>query len=386
VGATSNDGCIIARSNEAKAMGIKMGEPFFQLQGFLRRKGVTVCSGNLVAYKEISDKVMDVLARYTDAREIYSIDEAFLNLPKSAVDRPLEYAANIRRMVDRVVGIPVSIGVATTKTLAKLASERAKKTESGVLEITDGKRPEILADTPLGDVWGIGPMAAEKLIRCGMFTASDFVRMNPVTVKKLLTVRGVMTQLELSGQPCLPLLTAAAPPKSIQVSRTWGTVLESEDDVTNAIIDNVVKAGRLLRKDRLTAGAMAVYLRYGYRHHGECGYLTKDAYFREPILSDIELINAARMLLGEIFSPGYRYTQGGVILCRFLDSTYRQRNLFEENETQKKYEALSRTVDAINEHFGERTVYPATLAGKEKKWRPQQKYLSPGAMEIGKTG
>jgi hypothetical protein len=138
----------------------------------------------------------------------------------------------------------------------------------------------------------------------------------------------------------------------------------------------VVKAGRLLRKDRLAAGAMALYLRYGYRHYGECGYLTEDAYFSEPILSDTELINAAKTMLGNIFKPGHRYTQGGVTLCRFSDSAFRQRNLFEDNGARAKYEALSHTIDAINEHFGGRTVYPATLAVKDKKWRPQRKFLA----------
>jgi DNA polymerase V len=382
---SSNDGCIISRSNEAKAMGIKMGEPYFQIQAFLRQKGVVVCSGNLVAYKEISDKVMAVLARCTDALDTYSIDEAFLNIPKNAAGGPARYAANVRHAVDRVVGIPVSVGTAPTKTLAKLASERAKKTEAGVLEITDENRHEILAGTPLRDVWGIGPKAAEKLSRRGLFTASDFLRVNPVQVRKLLSIRGVMTQLELTGQPCLPLVTSPAPPKSIQVSRTWGTVLESIQDVTNAIIDNVVKAGRLLRKDKLAASTIAVYLRYGYRHHGECGYMTEDAHFPEPISSDIELVNAARLLLGKIYRPEYGYTQGGVILCRFTDSTFRQRSLFDQNERRSKYEALSRAIDDINEHFGERAVYPATLAIKDKKWRPRRKFLSPGMMEIGKA-
>lgn len=210
---SSNDGCIISRSNEAKAMGITMGAPYFQIRGFLRQKGVAVCSGNLAAYKEISDRVTAVLAHCTDACEIYSIDEAFLNIPKIADDDPARYAANVRRIVDRVVGIPVSIGVAPSKTLAKLASERAKKTDAGVLYITEGNRQEILSDTPLGDVWGIGPKAADKLTRRGLFTADDFTKMNPVHVRKLLSIRGVMTQLELAGQPCFPLVTSSALPQ-----------------------------------------------------------------------------------------------------------------------------------------------------------------------------
>ena len=375
---SSNDGCIIARSNEVKEMGIKMGEPYFQVQHLLKRKGVVVCSGNLVAYKEISDKVMAALSRCTNAMETYSIDEAFLNFPEKVVKNPTDYAAKIRRHIDRIIGIPISVGVAPTKTLTKLAASIAKKSESGILQITDQNRNEILSGTSVEDIWGIGYKASEKLKRCAVITAADFVRKDPVWVKKYLTIRGVMTQYELMGRPCLPLATQPAPAKSIQVSRTWGSVLESAEDVYCAIIDNVVKAGRELRKNKKSAGAMSVYLRYGYRHNGECGYFTEDAHFDTPIMSDIELIQATRWLLEKIYRPGYRYTQGGVILCKFSDSNFRQRELFDEAifERRSKYERLARCVDEINEHFGERVVYPSILAVKEKIWRPQRKFLS----------
>lgn len=361
---SSNDGCIIARSNEVKAMGIKTGEPYFQLQHLLKQKGVVVCSGNLVAYKEISDKVMQVLSRCTDAMESYSIDEAFLNFPRQAARNPTEYASKIRRYVDRMVGIPLSVGVAPSKTLAKLATSRAKKSDSGVLEITEQNRLPILSDTNVQDVWGIGYKTGEKLRRCGIYTAADYVKKDPVWVKKYLTIKGVMTQYELSGQPCIPLVTQAAPPKSIQVSRTWGSVLESREDIDCAILDNVLKAGNLLRKSKLMTSSMGVYLRYGYRHHGECGYFTEDAHFENPILSDTQLIYAARWLLDKIYRPGYRYTQGGVILCQFSDANYRQRELFDDGiyEKRERLERFSHAVDVINKHYGERVIYPAMLA------------------------
>jgi DNA polymerase V len=373
---SSNDGCIIARSNEVKAMGIKMGEPFYQVRHFLRQKGVVVCSGNLTAYKEISDKVMQALARCTDALETYSIDEAFMNFPPKAVSNPGEYAAKIRRHVDRVIGVPISIGVAPTKTLTKLAASRAKKTDLGVLEITARNSASILKETKVEDVWGIGRQASEKLKRYGITSAADFIARDPVWIKKHLSIRGVMTQYELQGQPCIPLVTQPLPPKSIQVSRTWGSVLETAHDVYPAILDNILKAGRLLRQDKLSAQAMSVYLRYGYRHHGECGYFTEDANFDNPIRSDIELTAAAKRLLGKIFRPGYRYTQGGVILCKFSDARYRQLELFDENTYQRraKFEQFSQAVDAINEHYGERVIYPVALAVKDKKWRPNRKF------------
>jgi DNA polymerase V len=133
---SSNDGCVIARSNEAKAMGIQMGQPYFQIEAFLKKNEVVVCSSNLVLYKEVSDKVMEALSRFTADLEAYSIDEAFLRFPKIAEANSAAYASKIRQYVGRIVGIPISIGIAPTKTLAKLASEKAKKAESGILEIT----------------------------------------------------------------------------------------------------------------------------------------------------------------------------------------------------------------------------------------------------------
>jgi DNA polymerase V len=377
---SSNDGCIVSRSNEVKTMGIPMGQPYFQIQGLLKKKGVVVCSGNLVMYKEISCKVMKALGRFTDAMEEYSIDEAFLNLPKSAGENPSAYAEGIREYVGRIVGIPVSVGVAATKTLAKLAAEKSKKTASGVLEITDKNLGVILDSTEIGDVWGIGRKTAEKLNRYGIFSAGHFTDKDPVWVKKRLTVKGLMTQFELKGQPCLPLVTEPAPPKSIQVSRTWGNVLENYADVDLAMLDNVVKAGRLLRQSGKAAGALSVYIRYGYRHHGQCGYLTRDFLFDSPVSSDIELIHATKLLLERIYQPGYRYTQGGVILCNFSDAGFRQRELFDGGvgELRSKLERFSQAVDRINEHFGSLTVYPASLAIKDKKWRPNRKHLSGG--------
>jgi DNA polymerase V len=374
---SNNDGCIVARSNEVKAMGIAMGQPYFQVQGLLRRKGVVVCSGNLVMYKEISEKVMKLLSRFTDRMEEYSIDEAFLCLPASAGD-PAKFAAAIREKVDRWIGIPISVGLASTKTLAKLASEKAKKTESGILEITAGNARGLLEATEIGDVWGIGRKTAEQLNRHGVLNAAHFTDRDPAWVKKRFTVRGLMTQIELKGQPCLPLVTEAAPPKSIQVSRTWGNVLESFGDVSLAMTDNVLKAARQLRQNGLAAGVISVYMRYGYRHHGECGYLTRDLIFQSPVLSDFELSYAARLLIQEIFQPGRKYTQGGVILCRFTDARFRQRELFDEKyyRERSKLERFSHAVDEINGHFGERVIYPASLAVKEKIWRPNRKHLS----------
>jgi DNA polymerase V len=373
---SSNDGCIVSRSDEAKAMGIPMGEPYFRIEPLLRARGVIVCSGNLAMYKEVSSKVMRLLSGFTDKMEEYSIDEAFLDFGIAARE-PLECASEIRRKVGRWVGIPVSIGLAATKTLSKLASDKAKKSEGGVFQITACSAKGVLDSTPVEEVWGIGRKSAAMLGRWGIFTAGDFARKDPLWVRKMMTVRGLMTQSELSGQPCLPLVTAPLPPKSIQVSRTWGSPLESFDDVRCAVMENVISAGQSLRKCRLAAGAMEVFIRHGYRHSGECGYFADSVRFGNPILSDAELVHEAMRMLGKIYSPGRRYTQGGVTLRDFCESSSRQRELWEDSayERRAKHERLSRAVDMINERLGGLAIYPAALAAKDKKWRPRVKHL-----------
>jgi DNA polymerase V len=235
-----------------------------------------------------------------------------------------------------------------------------------------------LDTTNVEDVWGIGPKAAEKLKRYGVASAGDFIRREPLWVKTQLTIKGLMTFYELQGRSSIPLVTQEPPPKSIHVSRTWGSVLETFDDVWGAMLDNIVKAGRQLREHELATGALSAFLRYGKRHYGECGYFSKDLSFREPILSDSELIAALKTIVETLYRQGYRYTQGGVTLGDLSQAIYRQRGLFDQEEFDRrtKLEKCSQTVDSINLQAGERIVYPASLCLKDMKWRPNRQFLS----------
>ncbi|MDL2263079.1 Y-family DNA polymerase [Synergistaceae bacterium OttesenSCG-928-I11] len=382
---SSNDGCVISRSDEVKAMGIAMGAPYYQVEGLLRKKGVAVRSGNLLLYSTVSKKVMQVLAKFTPSLEKYSIDEAFLDLSVATISDPVSYAREIRETVLRWVGVPVSIGIASSKTLAKLAGDAAKKCD-GVLRITEGNLESFLNGTPVEDVWGIGRKTSKKLEGHGVRTAMDFVRRDPLWVKKLLSVRGLITQQELQGHPRMPLQLEEQIPKSIQVSRTYSEPLTEFRDVECAIIEHTLKAGKSLRRWNLATCAMSVFIRHGYRHHGECEYLTDDIYFNNPLMSDIELIACAREVLRRIFKEGRRITQGGVILCNFADSNFKQRELFDENNLfaiRAKFERLARATDKINEHLGKRAIFPASLAGKDGgKWRPARKMASAGEIRI----
>jgi DNA polymerase V len=345
-----------------------MGEPYFRIERLLKSKGVAVRSCDFALYGKVSQDVMRLLSRYTDAMETYSVDEAFMSLPEAERD-PAGYADGIRRAMLRGVGVPVSIGVAPTKTLSKLASDLAKREGSGVLELSGGGIGAALDATAVEDVWGIGRKSAEHLKRWGVRTAGDFVRKDALWVKRAMSIRGVMTQYELTGRPCIPMETGAAPPKSIQVSRTWGSVLESYEDVERAVTDHALSAAASLRRDRRAAGSISVFVRHGYRHSGAHGYFSDEARFHDPLSSDFELAGAARALLRRLYRPGYRYTQGGVTLSGLSDAGYRQLSIFgdETLDARMKFERFSEAVDEINRRFG-RVMYPAMLAVEDKKW------------------
>jgi DNA polymerase V len=205
---------------------------------------------------------------------------------------------------------------------------------------------------------------------------------DPLWVKKQLTIRGLVTQYELQGKPSIPLVTEIPLPKSIQVSRTWGSILETYDDVWHAMQENIVKAAGQLREYGLAAGAMSVFLRYG--RHGEYGYFTKDLSFRDAILSDIEMVHSLKAAIEAIYRERYEYTQGGVTLMKLSDAIHRQRGLFdqEEYEYRTKLEKLAHAVDIINFDVGTRVVYPASLCVKDKKWRPKRQFLSENAFIV----
>jgi DNA polymerase V len=374
---SSNDGCIISRSNEAKAIGIRMGEAYFKVRPLLERKGVAVFSGNHKLYRKVSAEVMAVLSSFTDSIEVYSIDEAFLNLSMSSAGDPVAYASKIRREVGSAVGIPVSIGIGGSKTLAKLAAERAKQAPEGVFRITEESLNSVLGSTPVGDIWGIGGRSADSLGRYGVRTALDLVGKDPAWVKKKLTSRGIITQMELQGFSIDRVDSSSRQPRSIQVSRSFGEPLTTLEELEKPIMEHAVSAGARLRRANLSAGAMSVYVRSGPKS-GNPSYFSQNMVFGEPISSDHELIREALRALREIYVGGHRYTKAGIGLSALADSRFRQRMLFDEPcEAQRaKYERFARAADFINEKLGKAAIYPAALAVKDKRWRPRCENIS----------
>jgi DNA polymerase V len=371
---SSNDGCVVARSEEARAMGIPMGEPYFRIKSLLANKGVAVVSGSHRLYGEISGRVMAALAKFTDVMDIYSIDEAFLNLSIGSINDPFEYAAKIRRFIGRAVGVPISIGIAPSKTLAKLASKHAKKADCGVFRISDDNRARILDETPIGEVWNIGFKSAACLERWGVRTAGDLVGKDPEWVKKILTIRGLLTMMELRGYQYTPLATPIKPPRSMQVTNAFAEPLAAMDDLEKPVVWQALKAGAKLRSERMAASALHISLRHGFLS-GEHGYIGDGATFDEPVCGDRELVRAALGILRRIYRSGVFYTHSGVYLSDLTDARYRQRTLWDEGyEERTKHERLSKAADEINAALGGMAVFPAMLAKDSGKWRPRAEH------------
>lgn len=384
---SNNDGCIISRSAEVKAMGIGMAEPYFKLAPLLKKNGVVILSGNHQLYREISDKVMQVLSRYTDLMEVYSIDEAFLSFSIRSIEDPVEYSRNIRASVARMIGIPLSIGISPTKTLSKLAGEVAKKkTAAGVFRITEENAPDILDTTPIEDIWGIGWRNSGKLHRAGIHTAGDLARKDSVWVKKQLTVLGLMTQLELQGQPCIPITTAVKPPQTIQVSHSFGEPLRTIKEIEPAMVEHALRAASQMREAKVAAKSIKAYLLRGFIS-GEHRFLSVYRLLGDPICNDPEIIQHALSLLRQIFdenhSQGDFYMKGCLVFADLSESVYRQTSLFDDRHRQRtKYDRVGMVTDLINDRLGKRVIYPATLVSKEKRWKPQGKLRSRGELVI----
>jgi len=257
---SNNDGCVIARSNEAKALGIPMGAPAFQWEHLFRKQGVAVFSSNFLLYGDLSARVMSVLADMSPQVEVYSIDEAFLDL--SGVAHPVALCRDIRAQVLRWTGIPVSIGLAHTKTLAKAANRRAKKDTSlnGVFNHTAEADPNaLLSGMDVGDVWGIGPRHQKRLWARGVRTALDFARLPRDWVQKEMSVVGLSTLLELQGISCMSFERAPAARKSILCSRSFGQLVEDKEHLREAVCAYAARAAEKLRHEGQETQAVQVF-------------------------------------------------------------------------------------------------------------------------------
>lgn len=368
---SNNDGCVIARSNEAKALGFKMGDPYFQKRAEIERHGVSVFSSNYTLYGDMSHRVMQVLEGFAPEVEVYSIDESFLNLRGFAPELLESHAQAIRRTVRRLTGIPVSVGIGPTKTLAKAANGLAKRTEgAGGIWIIDGeaKRRASLQRLSIADVWGIGRQWTKFLASHGIETAADFADRPDAWIRQHLHVTGLRTASELRGVACIPLELAPPPKKGLCVSRCFGHRLTEIDPIRQALVFYVTRAGEKLRRDRLTARRLEVFLQNS-PHDDKERFYGRAARFQLPFATSdtAELIRFATAGLARIFRPGIRYMKCGVMLTELTGEGSTQADLFDHRD-QAGRSRLMAVIDDLNRRMGRETVRFAG-SGITRDWK-----------------
>ncbi|MBN1927815.1 MAG: Y-family DNA polymerase [Prolixibacteraceae bacterium] len=370
---SNNDGCIISRSNEAKKLGIKMGEPAFKMEKFLTENNVTCFSSNYALYGDMSQRVMDTLREEAPEIEVYSIDEAFLNL--SGITDLYTFSENLRKKVIRNTGIPVSIGLGATKSLAKVANKEAKNSDGVFIIDNEHLCKAVLMNTPIGKVWGIGRRYQKKLLNYHIDNAFQFSQLNDNWVKKNMTVVGHRIQRELRGEPCISIEQAPPAKKVIATTRAFGNKLTNKDLIKEAVATYAVRCAEKLRKQHSAANLLTVFIHTDPFSTSEIVYHKSQTVIL-PIASNHNtiLVKAAYKALDAIFYEGLRYKKAGVIVEAIVPDNNLQGNLFFDGD-QSKLNKISVVNDSINSHYGRDTLRLAAQ-GTSKEWKLRQQKLS----------
>ena len=370
---SNNDGCVIARSNEAKVLGIKMGVPAYQIKGLVKQHDVAVFSSNYVLYGDMSGRVMSMLAELAPEIEVYSIDEAFLNL--EGIQNLQILGSEIVRQVTRGTGIPVSVGIAPTKTLAKVANKFAKKYPAYnrlCIIDTEDKRTKALQLTGIGDVWGIGRKQAAKLEKQGVRTAYDFTQLPGSYVRKNMTVTGERIWKERRGISCIDMEIAPPAKKQICTSRSFGKMVEDIDTMSEAIATHASTCAKKLRQQKSYAMSLMVFI-HTNNFREDLPQYWKNTIVQLPIpTSDtLEIVEYALSGLKTIFMEGYQYKKAGVIITEI--TTNAQLGLFDSIDRDKR-ERLMQVVDKINGKFQHHVKLAVQGSGRD--WKLKQEQLS----------
>ncbi len=367
---SNNDGCVVSRSDEAKRLGIGMGVAFFKIRDLAKRHGVEAFSSNYTLYADMSCRVMETLCNFTPEIEVYSIDEAFLNL-SGLGDNPMDYARRIRETVKQWTGMPVSIGIAETKTLAKIANRFAKRSgkAAGVFELREQARiDDALAQTNVEHIWGVGIKTCIKLKRAGINTALALRRVDVEWMRQCFGVTGVRTVYELRGMSCYELEEQPPMKKGITVSRMFGRKVGTVEDLKEAIASYVSRAGEKLREAGLAAGAMTVFVMTSRFVDRRKRYFNSHT-VRFPTATSYtpELIDYAVRSVERLYQKGFLFSKVGIILGELVPEGNVQGNLFDEANRQKT-KRLMQAVDAVNARLSHKPLRWAA-EGINQPWR-----------------
>lgn len=388
---SNNDGCAISRSDEAKALGIKMGQPFHEFRQLEDRVGLISLSANFTLYGDMSDRMMSLAAGLGPEQEIYSIDECFISLQGVRGDLA-KRARAVRARIERWIGIPTCIGIAPTKTLAKLANHIAKDAERkpgsypaqhsqvchlGALAPADVA--QLLAATDVGDVWGVGPRIGAQLREAGVVTAQELARLDPASVRRRWSVVLERTVRELQGMPCIELDNAPAPKREIAVTRSFGCPVRELPQLVQAVSEFAARAAEKLRRQQSLAGRVLVFAHTSPFRPGPRWAKSLVVPLRRPTDDTAKIVEAATMGLQLIYEPGYDLAKAGVMLLELCDSSILQGELDLEVESGRDRGQLMRVVDKLNARWGKSTVKQgsAGTAAARRDWAMRQARRTP---------
>jgi DNA polymerase V len=381
---SNNDGCCVARSSEVKALGVRMATPWFQLRGLARQHGIIALSSNYALYGDMSQRFMRVLSHFSAHQEVYSIDECFLDLTGVQAKDRVEYGQQMRQRVLKWLGLPVCVGIAPTKTLAKLANHVAKKRAQydSVFDyalLTPQAQDALLAGIEVGEVWGIGRRLAGRLNKHGITTVHDLKHADHKALRRQFSVVVERTILELQGIPCLGLEEIAPNKKEIISSRSFGKPVTELEDLKQAVASYTARAAEKLRSQHSVAENIQVFLQTNMHKAGEPQYHPNIVI---PLVQATDnthtLVSCALSGLRQIHKPGYRYNKAGVMLLGFHDAATGQIDLFSQtlDDSVEKSTRLMETLDRINRKMGGGTLRLAA-EGYQQAWKVKTAYSSP---------
>ena len=377
---SNNDGCVVARSREAKLLGIKMGVPVFQIKAEMQRHGILAFSSNYALYADLSSRVMRTLEEMAPRVEVYSIDEAFLDLTGiESVLSLAEFGQQVRERIGHWIGITVCVGIAPTKTLAKLANHAAKKypATQGVVDLTNPDRQRrLLALVPVDDVWGVGRRLSKRLNALGITTALDLANASPRAIRDQFSVVLERTVRELNGESCIELEEIPPTKKQIVCSRSFGVKVTHFELLREAVCEYATRATEKLRKEQQQAKVMTVFIRTSPFKDNEPQYSNSaSGELLIPSCDTRDFIELANHLLKRIWKDGFRYAKAGVMLSDFYDPGMFQPGLFDDVSTRSNSQQLMSVLDTINQSGAGKVFFAGQ--GTKKDWSMKREHLSP---------
>ena len=377
---SNNDGCIVARSNEAKTVGVKMGVPLFKIADLVKQHKIITLSSNYALYGDLSERVMSVLSTMSPHQEVYSIDECFLDF--SGFPDSIRHGQHIRQTIKQWLGLPVCVGIAPSKTLAKLCNYIAKRQHrySGVFDISklsETEQSSLLQDIPVDEVWGIGRKLSERLNNMGIRTVRDLRNANPEEMQERFSVVVKRTVLELRGISCLDLDELVEPRKQIICSRSFGNYVNSLSGLQEAVATFASRAAEKVRRDGSLVNVVQVFIRTNTFSKSQAQYSRQGTLRLLSPTDDTMAITAAAMsILREIFKPDYAYQKAGVVLMDLIPAESQQLQLFAPAEKTSKSKKLMAVLDATNAAMGHKALYLAA-EGQNESWKVKADHKTP---------